>query len=284
MDGFGIGATMMDWHSFDDADFEEFSAEYFRINQELMAAGLDIHMLSPMDRARVSAALWSDNDLFEEAGAMISMFRQSYGMLDAMYSEHDEHAHKVGAVDEHLKEAEKALKELRESWKTRPKEQRDFVQHDWNTRSKNITGYFFESDDLRLNGASQIVQDNALIHFMEMTPQGQLPNAQYHLGRMHLIEQSHHERLVTGELKDSLAGIMAGFGGSMQAIDLVQETSALDKEPGFWVKRVEAERAEAKSTQQETQGTNPIDVDNWVDHIEEQARRAALLEEEVQAN
>ncbi len=275
---------MMDWHTFDDAEFEKFSAEYFRMNQELMAAGIDIHMLSPMDRARVSAALWTDNDLFEEAGAMMLMFRQSYGMLDAMYSEEEEHTSKVSAIDEHLEEAERALEELRKSWKKRTKEQRDFIQHDWDIRSKNTAGFFFQSNDLRLNNASHAELDAALAHFQEMTPEYSLPNPQYHLGRMHLIEQSRHERLVTGELKDSLAGIMAGFGGSIAAIDMMQETSVLDKEPGFWVKKVEAEREESKAQRQENQTDQPIDTDNWVERVEEQARREALLEEEVQAS
>ncbi len=85
MSEYGFDATGMVEMDMDSNAMEHYGAEYFRISQTLLAAGLDIKMLSKLDRAYVAAAMWKDNTLFEEGGAMLKMYYQSRGALDAMH-------------------------------------------------------------------------------------------------------------------------------------------------------------------------------------------------------
>ncbi len=278
----GIGGTIAEFHHVDDSVFEEFSVEYFRLTQSLMQAGIDIHMLSPMDRARVSAALWSDNELFAEAGGLMAMFRESRGLLDAMYLTDDE-KEKLKSFDEHFDAASLSLDDLEDNWHKLTPAQKSALQRDWNVRSKNMAVNYFEQDDLSFAnvGAAAIAASAAFLAMANPPEMGKASPA-YYLSRQHLIDQSMHERLVTSELSPNFDEIVKNFGISMDSIKADEQN--LIKEEGFWVGKVEAERepkqvAKPQDTQIETSNS-----DEWVKKVEQQALNAALKEELLSTN
>lgn len=279
MADFGISGTVMDFHNFDDASFETFGAEYFRITQSLLQAGIDIHMLSPMDRSRISAALWADNTLFEEGGALIAMYRQSYGLLDAMHVTETEKAKMLGHIDE----AETRLEHLEANWPNLTAEQKAILQRDWDARSKNMATHFFELDELRLNGASPQEVTNAQSVFSNAMPLvlgG--ASAQYYMERQHLIDQSRQERHVFDSLGLDLNQIQTNFVSRVESIKAPPiETSFTGKPAGFnsWADKITAERNVPTIVEEKPiKNYNPED---WQGYVTAKREKEAQLTEDV---
>lgn len=276
----GIGADVMDFHAVDDADFEQFGVQYFRMTQALLQAGIDIHMLTPMNRAQISAALWADNTLFEEAGALMAMFRQSYGLVDAMHDNPAEHE----KIKANLDMAGASLQEMEDMWHLLTPEQQAKVQHDWDTRSKNMAVYYYEMDEQRLAGASPTALGAALAAFMAMD---QLvlgeANPEYHQDRMHLIEKSRQERHVFDALNLDLSAIRSGFDTRIESIAApVIMSSFAFKPAGYdsWEEKVKAERV----PQMDTKEVPDKLPETFVEKIEQEKVLAELAVKESQLN
>jgi hypothetical protein len=281
-DSFGIGATTLDYHSHDPADFEEFSVEYFRITQALLQAGVDIHMINPIDRARISAALWKDNTLFEEAGALQAMFYQSYGLIDSMhYTEEEQAKHQL--LGTNIIQIKGDLEELEKRWDRLSPQQQEVIQRDWNARSKNIAVYFYELEELRAREATQPEFDrlHQKLEAANLPEIGQV-NETYWLAREHYITKSLAERVVASDLADFKNVIVAATQFRLDNVVDTGRKATVAPPAGYssWVEKVTAEREGIQNDQFGALGGQPVDPNaSFAEKEEARAeRRKALIE------
>lgn len=246
---FGISGTMMDFHNFDEGVFDEFGVEYFRITQALNQAGIDINMLNQMDKARIAAALWVDNTLFEEGGALLAMGRQSYGFMDKMHiDESEEHitANQIGQVVSHYDSSGAEVDEYKYQWTSLSEDEKEAAVNGW------LPALIFGKDK----------------------PQLYQP----------VIEPA--------PFNTRVMGLLAGLNLTSQTIAPIQamDVRAIASfEPEGQEQEGDSYKWRNFVTQQAVNGapTQHIEekgkADSWVETVEEQARRAALREEEVSA-
>ena len=256
MSDFGVSGEMMDFHNFGEGDFAEFGVEYFRITQALSQAGIDVNMLNHMDKARVSAALWKDNSLFEEGGALMAMGRQSYGFMDKMHLDESEvNASQARLGDDGIADVVREYAHLQEAndsghngYNALSREEREDQMNGW------LPSLVFGKDNPNLYAVVEVQQQSTFAHLI---PQG-------------------------------LMGLGIASVAGMQAISFEDIKSAMpngaqvnDKGETYWqdfVANQETDREVAP------QAAAPIDADTHAGRLEQRnAREAALLEDQVGA-
>lgn len=284
----GIGETMTEFHHLDSAAYKEFSLEYFRLSQALMSVGLDIYSLTPLDLSRASAALWRDNTLFEESGALLKMFYQSYGLLDAMHFTDEEKREQVQALKGRLDTISEEFGQLEDRWDRLSPEAQKAIEKDWHNRSKNMMVFLVEVDDYRAAKAPQEMIQHAFMAYTAANPPtiGGAKES-FWKGKQSLLQRSRVERAVMDELPSILAGVTAGLSASADEVVQQSRNSQIGPPAGYgsWVEKVQAERQPQQQAQKDLLNNPSLAAaQSFVEKEEHRRAVAELTEQEVSAN
>lgn len=253
----GISDVMMDYEGlFENLEDAEFGVQYHRITQTLMEAGIDINMLSKMDLARISSALWADNTLFEEGGGLMMMYRQSYGLMDSMHLDESETGQSL--LDDEINKITNGYSQLSgneeaylEQWNSRSNDEKEAAMRGW------MPALVLGKDKPSL----------APVMVAEAAP---APHPFENLAGIGAA--------LTGLGAAATAGINAV---SFEEVKALQPSGAVSDEKGetYWRDFVTAQKSAEREESQAA--STPIDGETHVERLEQRIAREAELEEQV---
>jgi hypothetical protein len=146
-----------------------FNYEINRVNQTLMAAGVDHHMLGKMGRAALLKKLFVSSQVFEEDHVLHTIMTQTYGVRDALTETDAERAAKEGTI--HQNAAQSAAAALNARTMVAGFEELPLsVQHYWLDYNQKLDGVSTELSAAMKRHASDAELDGIYQRFRQSRP------------------------------------------------------------------------------------------------------------------